>query len=388
VGDFDVCRGWAWVKGTGGQMTAKPIPEGRCRLRPEKQRENQKAGENVTVCLPVRNGAATIEQTLRSIIDQEYRDIDVVVCDNQSNDGTEAIVGKYVSANLTYWSNSRDLTWGEENWNFALSLARGPLVALYHADDIYTRRMISKQVGFLRENRAVSAVFTMTRMVKSNGELLRNGRIRLPRGLRGKTTFDFEELLNSVLRYGSFMVVPTLMTRRSVIDAVGTFDARYRTAADIDLWLRMSKHGPVGIIDEPLHRYRLSHGQGSQAVNRWREGLADFFSVMDAYINSTQNRRIIRKRSLNYYLMERAADRVYAAMNLLLAGKEGKAKRELLESLGTRQATMSVFRPRRLLRFIVGGFFLASTCLGSGRSAARIVRGLYDWRKRKEGVDE
>jgi hypothetical protein len=274
---------------------------------------------------------------------------------------------------------------GEGNWNHVLSLVRAPLIALYHADDLYTPAMVRRQVEFLQAHPHVSAVFTMTRTIDDQDRPIRMGSTRLPDALRGQECFDFGALLDAVLEYGNFMVVPTMMARRAALDAVGGFRwEQFASASDIDLYLRMAHWGPIGIIDEPLHRYRVSAVQGSFLYSRRRTSLADFFVVLDTYLGEPGVREMVQPQSLALYELQRAADQVLCAMNLLAQNKVGEARVLLEEALQLRHFVTALKRPRLLVRLLVGVGFRASLYGGLGGWLGRVVLRAYklDLRRR------
>ncbi len=345
----------------------------------------------VTVCVPVRNGSQTIRRTLDSILAQDYPNYEVIVSDNCSTDDTAQIVQEYAGRGVKYCLNPKLEACGESNWNCVLSFARGPLISLYHADDLYTPTMVRRQVEFLQTHHQISAVFTMIQMIDELDRPIRLGSTRLPQELRGQEYFNFPLFFNAVLKYGTITPVPTMMTRRQVIDAVGVFRwEQFASASDIDLYLRMARWGPIGIIDEPLHRYRISVHQGSAQLNRRRTYLAHLFVTLDYYLAQPELRQIVQPQSLAVYQMERSADQVLCAMNLLAQGQVAEAKVRLRNALCWRHLVTARERPRRLALLLAGIGFLMSSWLGLGAFMGRQVLQAYErhLQRRREPLEE
>ena len=335
----------------------------------------------VTVCVPVYNGAQTINRTLDSILAQDYQNFEVIVSDNCSTDETAKIVHGYSVRGVRYYLNPHMETYApaENNWNHILSLAPGPLVALYHADDVYMPTMVRKQAEFLTANPDVSAVFAMTQTIDVQDRPIRMGSMRLPEELRGRDRFDFSEFFNAVLKYCTFTPVPTMMTRRPVLDAIGGFNCQvFLSAADIDLYLRMARRwGPIGVIDEPLHHYRIAERQVSSQLPNGRTTLPDFHVAMNAHLGDQEEMKIVQPQSLALYEMNRARDHVLCAMNLLSEGKTAEAREHLREALCWRHFVTAPRRPRVLAWLLAGLGFIISANLGFGTFAGRRVRGAY-----------
>ena len=333
----------------------------------------------VTICVPVRNGARTIQRTLDSLLNQDYPNYEIIVSDNCSDDDTANIVSQYVSNGVKYFINPVLEKWGESNWNHILSLAKGPFIALYHADDICTSTMVRRQVEFLLKYPEASAVFTMSQTIDEQDRPIRMGCFRLPKELRSRDRFEFPEFFNATLKYCTFVPVPTMMTRRPVLDAVGVFRWQmFASASDIDLYLRMARQwGPIGVIDVPLHKYRISSGQGSALITRNRTELADYFRTIDAHLNDSEDKRAVQPQSIAFYEMYRSADQVKCAMNLLIQKKTVEACANLWEALHWRHFVIALRRPRMLSWLLVGVVLLVSTSMGFGTSVARWVQREY-----------
>jgi glycosyltransferase involved in cell wall biosynthesis len=309
----------------------------------------------VTICVPVRNGARTIQRTLDSILAQDYPNYEIIVSDNCSDDDTAKIVRQYDSNVVKYFFNPVLEKWGaESNWNHILSLARGPFIALYHADDLYTSTMVSRQVEFLLNHPKSSAVFTKTQTIDEFDRPIRNGFICLPKELKDQEEFDFPDLLNAVFKHGNFLTVPTMMARRESLDKAGLFDLKFCTAADIDLWLRLSRLGTVGIINEPLHKYRISENQGSAQLFKFRTYRSHCLQVMDHYLSIPEFRQLVKPQAFRYYEMYSVFDDINRAINMFYLGNVADA-RLLMKSALSRPE----FRKGLLTKNFAKQFFLS-----------------------------
>lgn len=328
----------------------------------------------MTICVPAYNAARTISRTLDSILSQDYSNYDVLLCDNFSSDDTAEIVKRYEDRNVRYFLNPVQERWGENNWNHALSLAEGPLIALYHADDLYTPTMVRRQVEFLQKNHHASAVFTTSQRIDEKDRPIRLGNITLPNEYKGKDIFSFPDLFNAALKYGTITVVPTMMARKSVLDKVGNFNwQQFCSAADIDLYLRMAQVGHIGIIDEPLHRYRISPQQGTNVVDKSRTHLAHFFWVMDSWLAKPGMHQFTESSARKIYEMYRAADHVVCAMNYLLQGEQHQAKTLLSKELKLSHIITAMQRPQKLKSLLSGIVFLWCIRLGLGTFSGRCI---------------
>lgn len=287
----------------------------------------------VTICVPVRNGARTIQRTLDSILAQDYPSFEVIVSDNCSDDNTADIVREYKKQGVKYYYNSKlemwaDNNWNcpESNWNYVLSLAKGTFIALYHADDLYMPTMVSRQVEFLMNHSKASAVFTSTQRIDDFDQPIRKGLTLLPEELKDQEEFEFSDLFNDVLKFSNFLTVPTLMVRRESLEKIGLFRCKFCSADDIDMWLRLSQWGTVGIIDEPLHNYRVSEHQGSAYSLKLRTYRSHFLQAMDHYLSIPDFRQLVTAQAYRSYKMHGIIDDVVRAVNMFFLGNVADAQ--------------------------------------------------------------
>lgn len=347
----------------------------------------------VSVCIPAYNAEKTLRETLESLLEQDYPNYEIVVADNRSTDGTKEIVLDYAKQGIRYYLSPEKPAWAADlpdyigayvNANFALSQGEGEFLCLRHADDLFDPTMISRQVDLMQAVPRVGAVFTMLCNIGDDGQPLRLGCTRLPRELRGRQQFVFSELFNAVLAHGNFIATPSLMIRRAVFHSEGGFnERRFRTSADLDMWLRIAQQYAVGIIDEPLLHYRVSRRQGGARYHQLRTSLWGFFVVMDHYLTLPSVLQMVQAKALRSYQVNRSADQVLCAMNMLVQGELGEARRCLQLALSWRGFVTACRRPRRLAWLLVGLGLLMSIRLGLGIRTAKVLHCFREWNQER-----
>ena len=209
------------------------------------------------------------------------------------------------------------------------------------------------------------------------------GRSSVPPEAKGVEVLRFGRLLNCVLKHGNFIPTPTLMTRTTTLERVGVFNAEFRTAADIDLWLRMARWKPIGLIDEHLHKYRVTSFQGSAKINRLRVVGADFYVAMDRYLSERGPRIHVTRSILSWYDMEKSTDLILCSMNQLVRNRMGEASMNLRAALRVRHLVLAFRRPKRLRYFAAAVFLLLGIYLGMGRVCGQLLNRVQRERMRR-----
>lgn len=283
-------------------------------------------GPLVSVLVPSFNGARWLREALDTILAQTYRPIEVILLDDHSDDDTPDIAAEY-GDRITYVRQPKNLGI-YDNVNVGIAMAKGALIATYHADDIYLPTIVEKQVRYLEAHPEVGAVFCADIFVDAIG--VEYHRLVLPPEVRGDRPLDHRTVLNALLTYkNSFLVCPAAMVRASVHGAVGVYDqAHYRNTGDLEMWLRISRRFPLAVLEEHLMKYRHFHGNSSQRYHRLRTAPENYFLIMDEYLASG-DRALATPEALAHYEAHRAKDRLMAAIAHYIKGELPDARRVL-----------------------------------------------------------
>lgn len=178
----------------------------------------------VTVITVVRNAAAHIERTVRSLLAQTYPRIQYIVQDGASTDGTLERLQGYAAA--IHDLRSEPDTGISDAWNRALVRADGDIVGLLNAGDEYYPDTVAKAVAGI--SKGADVVYGDTELVDDEGQIrrLNRGRFHLWRYSAGLGFYH-----------------PSMFARRAIYDRVGTFDPSLRFAMDTDWMIRASVAG-------------------------------------------------------------------------------------------------------------------------------------------------
>ncbi len=201
----------------------------------------------VTVLMPMRNPGAFIEAAVGSILSQRGADLELVVIDDGSTDGSRQWLEAQGDARVRIADGPRSGI--SACMNLGLSLARGEVVMRCDSDDVYPPGRVASHLAFLDDHPAFVAVCGPFSMTGPDGEHISSPRIA-PTSPREDVAAD---VLDSKLRTH----LCAYSFRRAVVATIGDFRRFFQTAEDIDFQLRLAAAGPVGFLADNAYVYRL-----------------------------------------------------------------------------------------------------------------------------------
>jgi glycosyltransferase involved in cell wall biosynthesis len=208
--------------------------------------------------MAVKDGAPWIRVALESVLAQTAGDLELIVIDDGSTDGTPAVLAAARDPRLRVERRERrGLT---AALNTALGLARAPLVARLDADDVALPERLARQRAYLEAHPEVGLLGSAAREEDAAGRELR---------LVHPPTAD-RAIRRALIRANPF-VHSSVMMRRTLCVEVGGYDERLPVAQDYDLWMRLARVTRLANLDEVLVVRRLVPGRVS--VERERDRL-------------------------------------------------------------------------------------------------------------------
>jgi len=229
----------------------------------------------VTIVTPSYNQAAYLEQTICSVLDQGYENLEYFVVDGGSTDGSQAIIEKYASR-IDWWVSETDLGQAEAI-NKGFTRATGDYIAWINSDDLYQPGAILSAVKTLEDHPRACMAFGDVLSIDAEGH---------PFNLMTYGDWTLKDLMcfNIIGQPGVFM-------RRSDQLKAGLLDLSYRFLLDHHLWLRVAQYGEMVYVPQTWASARihakaknvaLARGFGQEAYQLaawmpYQPGLADLY---------------------------------------------------------------------------------------------------------------
>lgn len=195
----------------------------------------------ISVVLPTYNRAQVLPRAMRSVLDQSYGDLELIIVDDASSDGTEQIVRSFDDPRIRYFRHEQNRG-APAARNLGAREARGRLIAFQDSDDDWLIGKLEKQMATLAVSGGADVVFCA--FIRSGDG--RRQRVPGP-GLQVRDGNLLPQLLHE-----NFVSTQTLLITRELLDEVGGFDETLGRFQDWDLAIRLAAVARFRLVDEPL----------------------------------------------------------------------------------------------------------------------------------------
>jgi len=284
----------------------------------------------VSIITPSFNQASFLEQTLRSVFEQDHPSIEYIVIDGGSTDGSVEIIKKYEDR-LSYWISEKD-SGQAEAINKGLARAAGDIVAWINSDDFYLPGAIASAVKAFEARPDAGLVYGDTVAVDEKGEY-----IHFPKYAQWK----LEDLL-------TFNIIgqPAVFMRRDILLKAGFLDPSFHFLLDHQLWIRMASHAPMVYIPErwAAGRFHESAKNVAQAAKFGEEA----FRILDW----AKSDPLVSGKLDGISRKSKAGALRINARYLLDAGKAWDSFKSYLQSLAAHPSTALVEWKRIIFAFL------------------------------------
>lgn len=192
----------------------------------------------VSIVVPVFNNARFLAETIQTILQQDYKPVEIIMIDDGSTDGSATIIKNHPDIHYVYQDNRGPAA----AKNAGVKIAKGEYVAFLDADDLWASDKLSKQVACMEASPQLGYTITFMRMHMMPG-------LEKPHWLK-------QELLDRSL---TAYLPSSLLMRRDCLQQVGEFDEAFKTSDEVDWFFRAKDKGvPMQILQEVL-LYRRIH---------------------------------------------------------------------------------------------------------------------------------
>jgi GT2 family glycosyltransferase len=218
----------------------------------------------VSVVVTSYNYGRFVGAALESVRAQTAGDFECIVVDDGSTDNSIAVVETFLSDRRFRLVRQQNRGVSRAR-NVGIDSAAAPFIAFLDADDLWQPTKFERQLERFAAEPALGVVYTRRTIIDSSGRSQPCSDPPSPQG----------NIVGQLFRQ-NLVCFSSAMVRTEAARRVGGFDARLGLAVDYDFWLRVARHYPFGVIDEPLVAYRVGHGVNLSGRQRERYHVARY----------------------------------------------------------------------------------------------------------------
>jgi len=250
----------------------------------------------VSVLIPTYNKAEFLGEAIESVLNQTFKDFELIIVDDCSKDNTDDVVKRYQDdCRVKYFKNVKNLGIGG-NWNKTLGLATGKYIKFLMGDDKFEPELLEKYVSVMENNPNVSLV-TSYRGVFGD----RKSIIKQP--LEG--LIESKKAIELILKHGNWIGEPTTVMFRRENLWLGNFKVELKFLLDIDMWVRHLSCGDLYVIPEVLSWFRQYSGQYTKEVKKHFGDIFEWYYLLEMvfydrkryFINEIKDAEKLKKKS-------------------------------------------------------------------------------------------
>ncbi|OIO39233.1 MAG: hypothetical protein AUJ71_01160 [Candidatus Omnitrophica bacterium CG1_02_49_16] len=332
----------------------------------------------VSVGMPVYNGSRFLKDAIASVLNQTLQDFELIIVDDCSSDGIEDIVRSFADPRIKFFRNKTHLGLAA-NWNRCIELSKGGAIALFHQDDLMLPRNLEKKALVLEKRPDVGLVYSNIFQIDAQEGVFNHN----PSWDEEAAHEDFiekgTEFFKRLILRPCIICCPSVLARRECYERLGGFDLRLLFPADLEMWLRISRHYDVAFLAEPLIKYRWHEGNETKRYANQIEGLKQIHLAKMIAVKRVENRR------------ERKAFRLFVHGDIAEQALDWACYRRM-KFRETRRLLWLAYRLKPSLFFQKNEFFILAKLIGeravfyfmrikteAARDVKIILKGKFAW---------
>lgn len=295
----------------------------------------------VSVIIPSYNHEKYIKDCIESVLNQTYKNIEVLVEDDCSSDNTQEIIKKIKDKRLkTIFSKKNKGT--VRTINHLMSLCKGEYIAILGSDDYWYPEKLEKQIEIFKEKK-VGAVFSEVDIVDEYGNVYENDG-DFSSDIFKKENMSQGKRMRLFYSIGNHLCHPSSIVSREVFNNIGYYNPLYRQLHDYEYWVRLVNKYNIYIVNEKLMAYRRNKKNNSSVSSNNNENLIrttnEFYTIIekmfteiddkvfiDGFKDSFKNKKASSKIDLETekFLILSKINKIELAMNFLVNHKNFEA---------------------------------------------------------------
>ncbi|MDI9241630.1 glycosyltransferase family 2 protein [Fusibacillus kribbianus] len=208
----------------------------------------------ISVIMTTYNKDEYIAESIQSVLNQTYENLQLIIVDDGSTDQTADVVRSFSDPRIEFYQLpvNGHIAYAT---NFAFTKIRGEYTAIIDSDDIWVETKLEKQMEYLQLHPEHHGCFSWLDIIDDDGNLI-NDQLSDLKNLFAAHTDTREDWLRFFFFMGNRLNNPSAVFKTSTISQIGPHNLFYNQATDMEWWVRFTRHYSFGILEEPLTKYR------------------------------------------------------------------------------------------------------------------------------------
>ena len=274
----------------------------------------------ISVCIPSYNHEKYIGKTIESILNQTYKNFEIIISDDNSKDNSENIIKSYKDQRINFYKNNTNIG-PALNSNKFIELSNCDYILILPSDDILLKNALEIYLKEIENNNNADVLFCWCQTIDENDNEIDSYNMTIANQIRDKN-----KLLNELFYEQNFLMGPGVFIKKKLFDLIGNYNENLLQVQDLELWVRILTSGyKINIVSEKLIKYRIHNKNLSNNLNEPLKNIAinsryifEIQKVLENYKNikdfnffvetfpNVLKYPVIDEKYKDYYLMKEA----------------------------------------------------------------------------------
>ena len=211
--------------------------------------------KKISTIVNCHNGEKYLDICISSILNQKYKNLEIIFFDNYSSDNSKKIINKYEDNRIKYFYSNEKLSLYKAR-NEAIKKSSGELIAFLDVDDWWDENYLSSKKKFLNDENIDYFYSNVFLYHENKNKFIKYNKFDLPEG----------KIFNNLAKK-YFIIISGLIVKKKILEKENYFNEEYNIIGDYDLIMRISKYANAKSFNEPLIFYRVHNNNFSKLNN-------------------------------------------------------------------------------------------------------------------------
>lgn len=234
----------------------------------------------VSILIPTYNRANYLGEAIDSALSQTYKNIEIIVHDDASTDGTPELLKRYHDPRLRV-IRTEDNHGMLGGWNYIVKQAKGDYIKFLASDDLLEPTCVSELVAAAIMHQGAAIITCQRKFIDSHGMVVK------------KMSFASKDTVVDGIKHGRWILTtlrenkigePTaVLYPTKLVKLAGEYDPKFSQFADFEYWIRLLQFGDIVYVHKPLCSFRTHAGSNTSAAIRDGRFITEIFALIDKY---------------------------------------------------------------------------------------------------------